>query len=85
MTGDRPGAYNSIRLLCSVSLKGLHDRDAREPNRPDLIRRLNYAFAGLLPLWRLLLAVRKCADECNHLSKGVSDYFIGQIDWLGKI
>jgi hypothetical protein len=32
-----------------VSMKGLHNRDAREPNRSDLIRSLKDTLAGVLP------------------------------------
>lgn len=33
----------------AVSMKGLHNRDAREPNRSDLIRSLKDTLAGVLP------------------------------------
>jgi hypothetical protein len=48
-------------------LKCLDDRDAREPNRTNLIRRIKDTSAGVLPLSRILLGVRKFADICSDL------------------
>ena len=63
-------------------MKCLDDRDAREPNRPDLIRGLKAAFAGVLPLPRVLLGIRKFVDICNDVAKGGGDYVVWQINWF---
>jgi small ligand-binding sensory domain FIST len=60
-------------------------RDAREPNSPDSIRRIKDTLAGVLPLSRILLGVRKFADICSGLAKGGGDYVVRQIDWLCKL
>lgn len=58
------------------AFNGLDDRDAREPKGPDSIRRLKDMFAGVLPLSRAPLGLRKFADICHDVAKGGGDYII---------
>ena len=75
----------SSDYVFSATVKCPDNCDTREPNRPNLIRRLTYSFAGVLPLSRVLLGLRKLADVCNDLAKGSSDYLVRQIDWLCEL
>jgi hypothetical protein len=50
-----------------------------------LILRIKDTLAGVLPLSRILLGVRKFADICSDLAKGGGDYVVRQIDWLCKL
>jgi hypothetical protein len=50
-----------------------------------LIRRIKDTSAGVLPLSRILLGLRKFADICSDLAKGGGDYVVRQIDWLCKL
>ena len=59
-----------------MSLKGLHNRDARESNRSDLIRSLKDTLAGVLPFWAVLLGIGKLVDISSDLAKGGGDKFV---------
>jgi hypothetical protein len=48
----------------------------------NLIRGLEAAFAGVLPLSRVLLGIGKFVDICNDMAKGGGDYVVRQINWL---
>jgi hypothetical protein len=50
-----------------------------------LIRGLKAAFAGVLPLPRVLLGIRKFVDICNDVAKGGGDYVVRQINWLCEL
>jgi hypothetical protein len=79
---DRPGTCNFVRRFLSVSLKCLHDRDAREPNRSDLIR---VTLAGFVPRRRVLLVFGMFADICKYLAQRGDNYLVRENDWSYKI
>ena len=81
----RGGNLKSHQTFFCVPVKCPDNRDAREPNRPDLIRRLTYSFASVLPLSRVLLGLGKLADICSNLAKGGGNYMVRQPDWFCKL